>query len=100
MSNNINHNADYSVKTSFGHCSLGFKKPSGMINPLAALGSKLIKTPLGNPLNKRWNALVNDFIAEKNIDGLELMKRTMDQEPKVAKFFLKASIEAIEEIAA
>lgn len=69
MANNKTHKADYSVKTSFGPCNMGFKQPSGPINTLAHRGSKLILTPLNHSGNSRWNKWVNYAIEQKD-EGL------------------------------
>jgi len=73
MSNNKKHNANYSLKPTFGKCPLGFKQTSGNTNTLAHRASKLIITPL--PYNTKWNAMVNRAVASKDevlIETLEL----------------------------
>lgn len=49
--------------------------PSGVIGTLASKGSKLIRTPLTNPMNQRWNRLVNEFISTGNAHGIELLSK-------------------------
>ena len=62
------------MKTSFGKCTLGFKQTSGKVTDLMKLAQELVKTP-NTPLNRRYNNLVNSFVAEGNIDGLEQLKK-------------------------
>jgi len=81
MANNKEHRANYKVETSFGKCTLGFKKPSGDTQTLAHRASKIIRTPLSSGLNKRWNSLVNAFVEDGNVDGIELMEKKYKELP-------------------
>jgi hypothetical protein len=73
MSNNIIHNADYSLVTVTGKVgNLGFKQTSGNTNTLASRGAKLIKTPL--QYNKKYNAVVNILIRFKDEEGIAFLE--------------------------
>jgi len=53
--------------------NMGFKQTSGKVSDLMKLAQELVKTP-NTPLNRRFNALVNSFVAEGNIYGLQCLK--------------------------
>ena len=76
MGNNKQYKADYKVKTSTGHCPLGFKQTSGNTNTLASRGAKLIILP--EPTSgkwKGWNHAVNTVIRLK----LELAMTALEE---------------------
>ena len=54
--------------------NMGFKQTSGKVSDLMKLAQELVKTP-NTPLNRRFNALVNSFVADNNINGLEQLKK-------------------------
>jgi hypothetical protein len=71
MANNKVHFADYCLITVFGKLhAVGFRKTSGDTNTLASRAAKLIRTPLTNGANKRYNGLVNHFVATGDEHGI------------------------------